>query len=87
MTREEAIARIQRALDVPNRFGLAWVDDETLEVAISALKTERLGEWIKPTLEYDKRRCDVICPFCHHGFLGRPNYCSHCGAKMKGGAE
>lgn len=40
MTREEAIARIRRALEVPNRFGLALIDDETLDIAIEALSAD-----------------------------------------------
>ena len=64
-----------------------WVVFENRIDNLPSVSAERVGEWIKPTLEYDKKRCDVICPFCHTGFWGEPNYCSHCGAKMKGGTE
>lgn len=65
MTREEAISRIQRALNVPNRLqGLVLVDEESANMAIEALKEvqkhEETFEWCHGCKEYDK---DNYC--CH----------------------
>ena len=39
ITREEAISRIQRALNVPNRLqGLVLIDEESANMAIEALQ-------------------------------------------------
>jgi hypothetical protein len=41
ITKEEAISRIQRALNVPNRLqGLVLIDEESANMAIEALQRE-----------------------------------------------
>ena len=52
------------------------------------------GEWIetvehktsllKSSIRKEKIYC---CPYCGRVYRKRMNYCGHCGAKMKGGAE
>lgn len=56
ITREEAVKRIQRALEVPNRMGLALIDEESAMMAIEALQARTDGDTIS--------RQDALKPFC-----------------------
>lgn len=46
------------------------------------------GEWIYPTNEFNLPKCSVCGMTSHDAtYAQRQYYCSHCGAKMKGGEE
>lgn len=81
MTREEAIEKLKV-------FAPMVVDDtrEALDIAIEALQTEPIkrGTW-----QYYVKGNDawVVCSECGKVSIVGGNYCSYCGAKMKGTEE
>ena len=85
MTREEAIYLLNNLRSVAE-----GKEDEALDMAIEALSAEAVqGEWImhgEPP--WYVRECSK-CGTKWHQWSGdsNPNFCGHCGAKMKGGAE
>jgi hypothetical protein len=55
MTKEEAISRIQRALNVPNRLqGLVLIDEESANMAIEALSERNIARDIATILENEQ---------------------------------
>jgi len=79
MTREEAIIVLKYGMKYRNPKNDTEKDrNEALDMAISALSI--------PEREEGEREVDedgnVNCPFC--GMSVYDNFCSHCGAKMRG---
>ena len=72
------------------RMGRRCNDYLKAERAIKAgYRKQRVGEWV---VTYKHGFWHYDCPFCGDGYaqegkLPISNYCSNCGAKMKGGAE
>ena len=57
--------------------------EEAITMAIEALSAEAVqGEWddIGGFIRWG-------CPFCHHAYESRSNYCPNCGARMRGEEE
>ncbi len=80
MTKKEAISRIQRALNVPNRLqGLVLIDEESANMAIKALTNRPIGEWINVNGDGSLWRCDR----CKDTACCKGNFCPNCGADMK----
>ena len=85
MTREEAIYLLNNLRSVAE-----GKEDEAIDMAIEALSADAVhGEWImhgEPP--WYVRECSK-CGTKWHQWSGdsNPNFCGHCGAKMKGGAE
>lgn len=83
MTKKEAISTliiIKMLFD--NRYA-----QEALDIAIEALKDRPQGEWIEH--EWAEERdgfltSDYECSNCHDWLLINPDYCSSCGAYMRG---
>ena len=86
MTNEEAIEDLELALATGNY--IFTKSEETLRLAISALKDRPKGEW----REYPEEGF-VECPFCEHATncnddIDELHFCFYCGAELKkGGAE
>ena len=51
---------------------------EWLRMAIEALENQKIGYWINVDYGYYE------CSECGRYEMSNPNYCSNCGAKMKG---
>ena len=85
MTREEAIADLQNALDT----GSQKVEhEETLEMAISVLSANReKGEWIRHKSKVANTEDSRECSNCHvwlNWDMPRNSFCPNCGADMRG---
>jgi len=82
MTNEEAIADLMLAnADVSYR-----PKDDSIDMAIIALKSQKTGHWIE--LGYvGNDNYDFECSECHHSDTQsktvKVNYCWNCGAKME----
>ena len=64
-------------------LGLDWAIQEGVEFcdklpAADVVERKR-GEWI-----WDSRFSDYTCSECHNWDLKTPNFCSNCGADMRG---
>lgn len=92
MTREEAIQELTEWREQMKNHGVPnWSAKlNALNMATEALSAEAVqGEWImhgEPP--WYVRECSK-CGTKWHQWSGdsNPNFCGHCGAKMKGGAE
>lgn len=85
MTNKEAIERLKwvekRISDItysPESF-------EALEIAIKALEERPQGEWVEK--EETPASVSYYCSNCECAGLGVENFCSWCGADMRGGVE
>ena len=96
MSKEKQIEEITKILD-SNCEGIP--DTVCQENSCSSCKAKQIigvgyrkqsvGEWVDTgDFELDNIYSGWKCSLCGHIFCGnKTNYCSNCGAKMKGGAE